>query len=158
MHVCSGGNFWFVLSDTYALLVVLQLKLASYCNFSLLGLLRSTTVSACAVPTCHASLNTTPFFFINFAAQSTLFLFSRIKETMIVLVRYWTSYRFAMFASGSVIILCAWDARCACCALFFLKHVPVRYWTSYRFAMFASGSVIIPCAWDACCACRALFS
>ena len=46
MPVYSSGKFLSVLLDTYALLVGLQLKIASYCNFSLLGLLRSTTVLA----------------------------------------------------------------------------------------------------------------
>ena len=46
MPVCSGGKCLGVLSATRALLVGLQLKLASYCNFPLLGLLVSTTVLA----------------------------------------------------------------------------------------------------------------
>ena len=76
MPVCSGGKcLGGLMSDTSALLVGLQLKLASYFNFSLLGLFLSTTVLACAVPTCHASLNTNPFDSISFAAQSNLFLF-----------------------------------------------------------------------------------
>ena len=75
MPVCSGGKCLGVLSATCALLVVLQLKLASYFNFFLLGLLVSTTFLACAVPTCHASLKTTHFASISFDAQSTLFLF-----------------------------------------------------------------------------------
>ena len=90
MPVCSGGKcLGCVLSATCALLVGLQLKLASYFNFSLLGLFLSTTVLAFAVPTCHASLNTTPFASISFAAQSNLFLFfSGVEEAIIVPVGY----------------------------------------------------------------------
>ena len=45
MPFFSGGKCLYVLFDTYELLVVLQLKLASYFELSLLGLL-STTVLA----------------------------------------------------------------------------------------------------------------
>ena len=48
----------------------------------------------------------------------SVFVFSRIKEAMIIPVRYLMSYRLAMFASGSIVIPCAWYACCACCALF----------------------------------------
>ena len=72
--VWSGGKFLSVLFDTYIFLVGLQLKLASYFKFSLLGLL-ITTVLALAGPTCHASLNTMPFVSTSFVAQPILFLF-----------------------------------------------------------------------------------
>ena len=39
IHVWSGGNSFYVLFDTYDLLVGLQLKIASYFKLSLLGLL-----------------------------------------------------------------------------------------------------------------------
>ena len=45
MPVFPGGKCLSVMFDTYKLLVGLQLKLASYCKLSLLGLL-STTVLA----------------------------------------------------------------------------------------------------------------
>ena len=70
--VFSGGKCLSILFDAYNLVVVLQIKLASYLKLSLLGLLSTTVLSG---PTCHASLNTIPFASISFSAQPILFLF-----------------------------------------------------------------------------------
>ena len=75
--VVYGGNCLYALFDTYNLLVGLQLKLDSYFELSLLGLLSTTVLDR---PTCHESFNTIPFDSIIFVAQSILFFFFGSKK------------------------------------------------------------------------------